>query len=321
MENPLNLRRTSVLLVLLSFLAFAGQVSFGWGKAGHKIVNRVAIQMLPSDMPAFMHTPAALNEIEYLGPEPDRWRSSAEPELNASQAPDHFIDLELADLAVPNDLPKLRFDFIRDLYQAQTRYPNLATKLTPQRVGLLPWQVNEQFERLEADMREYRKRLAAHQSTQGGEQAILYDAGVLGHYVADGSQPLHTTIDYNGWVELENPDGFTRAHSIHARFETEFVQANLRARDIRPLVPAAPHILMSPFHDYVAYLRASHSQVAELYRLEHQGGFEGIGTAQSRRFVAERLAAAAAMLRDMIATAWVESAQISSWHNHAIPAA
>ncbi len=273
------------------------------------MINRVAIEMLPADVPAFMHSPRALDEMEYLGPEPDRWRSPAEPELRPAQAPEHFIDLELADVAAPNGLPARRFDFIRDLYDAKAQYPSLALKLTPQSVGLLPWQANEYFERLEVDMREYRKRLVAHKTVYCVEQAILYDAGVMGHYVADGSQPLHTTIDYNGWAEKENPENFTRGHSIHSRFETEFVQDNMRAADVRPLVPVIPGILNSPFPDFVAYLRVSHSQVAEIYRLEKHRGFEGRGTAQSRSFTAERLAAGAAMLRDMIDTAWVRSAQ------------
>ncbi len=59
--------------------------------------------------PRFLRSPAAIDEIEYLGPEPDRWRSTAEPELNAAQAPEHFIDLELADALGP--LPHKRLDF------------------------------------------------------------------------------------------------------------------------------------------------------------------------------------------------------------------
>ena len=59
------------------------------------MINRLAARTLPADVPGFLRSEAALNEIEYLGPEPDRWRSPAEPELVAAQAPEHFIDLEL----------------------------------------------------------------------------------------------------------------------------------------------------------------------------------------------------------------------------------
>ncbi|MEO6829403.1 MAG: hypothetical protein ABI164_06295 [Acidobacteriaceae bacterium] len=177
----------------------------------------------------------------------------------------------------------------------------------PQRVGMLPWRANEEFERLTEDMRDYRLRAATHRPVEGAEQAVLYDVGLLGHYVADGSQPLHTTIDYNGWVEVKNPGGFARGRGIHSEFETRFVHSNIRAADVRALVPANPRFLNSPFEDFVKYLRVSHSHVAELYRLGKRGGFAGTGTAESRSFTAERLAAGAAMLRDMIATAWVQS--------------
>jgi hypothetical protein len=43
--------------------------------------------------------------------------------------------------------------------------------------------------------------------------------------------------------------------------------------------------------------------------LEKVGGFVGAGTPESREFTAERLAAGASMLRDMIYTAWIESAK------------
>ncbi|MEO6964268.1 MAG: hypothetical protein ABI076_00045 [Acidobacteriaceae bacterium] len=157
-------------------------------------------------------------------------------------------------------------------------------------------------------MRAYRRLVAAHRGTQAAQQAVLYDVGLLGHYVADGSQPLHTTINYNGWVERDNPEDFTRQHGIHSQFEAEFVHNNLRAQDVQPLVPPE-RLLKDPFQNFLIYLRASRAQVRQVYRFWKQGGFDGQGSAASRNFTAERLAAGATMLRDMIYTAWVESAQ------------
>ncbi len=299
------------ILVLAFFLCFAAPPSFGWGRDGHRIINRVAMQTLPANMPAFLRTPQALDEIEYLGPEPDRWRSSAEPELSSASAPEHFIDLELADEAAPGGLPTERYDFLDELNAAGRLHPDLADQLAPQKVGLLPWQAEEDFERLEVDMRDYRTRRDAHRDTYGAKQAVLYDIGCLGHYVADGSQPLHTTINYNGWVESKNPERFTRDHGIHSRFETEFVHDNLHARDVAPLIPTA-RALDAPFQDFLLYLRTTHSQVAQVYRFDKQGGFAGHGSAASRSFTAERLAAGATMLRDMIYTAWIDSARTVS---------
>lgn len=303
-------------MLALFLLFFAVPFSFGWGKDGHRIINCVAVQTLPTSMPAFLRTPRALDEIVYLGPEADRWRSAAEPELSAAQAPDHFIDLELADMVAPHGLPDRRFEFFRDLAAARRHDPEIAYRLTPERVGLLPWQADEVFERLRDDMRDYRAIVAAHKDPYGVEQAILYDVGWLGHYAGDGSQPLHTTIDYDGWVERSDPEGFTRRRGIHSLFETEFVHDNIRASEVRPLVPVAPRILKHPFRDFVAYLRTTHSYVPEVYRLYKQGAFFGHGSAQSRAFTSARLAAGAAMLRDMIYTAWVQSAEpVPEWHD------
>jgi hypothetical protein len=45
-----------------------------------------------------------------------------------------------------------------------------------------------------------------------------------------------------------------------------------------------------------------------VYQLEKVGGFTGQGTQESRDFTSERLAAGASMLRDMIYSAWLQSA-------------
>jgi hypothetical protein len=63
------------------------------------------------------------------------------------------------------------------------------------------------------------------------------------------------------------------------------------------------------FESYVAYLRHTATYVEKVYQLEKAGGFVGAGTAKSREFTAERLAAGAGMLRDMIYTAWLKSAE------------
>ncbi len=296
------------IFVLAFFLCLAAPHSFGWGRDGHKIINRVAMETLPANMPAFLRTPLALDEIEYLGPEPDRWRVASEPELSAADAPEHFLNLELADMAAPGGLPAQRYGFLDDLKAADRLHPDLADRLVPQNVGLLPWQADEDFERLVVDMRDYRALLAAHRDTYGAEQAVLYDIGCLGHYVGDGSQPLHTTINFNGWVESRNPERFTRRRGIHSRFETEFVHDTQRAQDVAPLIPPA-RVLDAPFQNFVLYLWTTHAQVAQVYRFDKRGAFDGHGSAASRSFTAERLAAGATMLRDMICTAWLDSAR------------
>src|ERR1700678_1342170 len=187
--DPLRRVAACTLIVLL----FTPVSSFAWGNEGHRLVNKLAGSNLPAEVPAFLRSEAAITEIEYLGPEPDRWRSRAEPELAAAQAPEHFIDLEPADALGP--LPRNRLDFEASIFAHGQR---------PEKVGLQPWETLEIWQRLKADLREYR-RLVADKSANPGdlhaaEQAAIFYAGWLGHYVGDGSQPLHTTINYDGWA-------------------------------------------------------------------------------------------------------------------------
>jgi hypothetical protein len=276
------------------------------------MINRLAAESLPAGMPAFMRTPEAVDEIAYLGPEPDRWRSRAEPELSAEQAPDHFIDLEVADLIGP--LPRERYQYIAALYAYAASHPDLAAELRPERVGFQPYITNEVWERLKSGMRDYRELSAEHKDTKPVEAAILFYAGWLGHYVADGSQPLHVTINYNGWTG-PNPHGYTTDHTIHAQFETAFVDAAINASDVRPRI-APLHPVGDEWDDYLAYLRHSNSLVERVYQLDQEHGFDGEGTPAAKQFTAERLAAGASMLRDLYVAAWVKSAEpVPDWHD------
>ncbi|HLH33169.1 MAG TPA: S1/P1 nuclease [Alloacidobacterium sp.] len=294
----------SAVAILLPLLVI--QPSFGWGNEGHRIVNKLAAENFPADMPAFMRTQAAIDEIEYLGPEPDRWRGLGEPELNAMQAPDHYINLELADLVHP--LPRRRYEFIAAIYAAGLTHPAQARDLQPAAVGFQPYITNEVWERLKAAMREYRSQSAKHEDTKPVEAAILFYAGWLGHYVGDGAQPLHTTVNFNGWVIKNNPNGYTTDRKIHWQFEGNYVAANIKEADVKPLV-AALHPVGDEFDDYMAYLRHSNTQVERVYQLEKAHGFEGAGTPEAKQFTAGCLAAGASMLRDLVYSAWVESAR------------
>jgi len=285
------------------------------------MINRLAAEKLPVDVPAFLRSAAAIDEIEYLGPEPDRWRSPSEPELNSAQAPEHFIDLDLAEIAFPDGkLPRSRFAYIDALAGASLKTPDQAKELRPDKVGLQPYVTTEVYERLKAAMREYRRLAAQAKDTKPVEQAVIFYAGWLGHYVGDGSQPLHTTVNYDGWVEKQNPNGYTIEHGIHWQFEGPFVAANLKPGDVAPFMTPTRE-LGDVFDDYLVYLRHSSTLVERVYQLDKSGGFKGAGTPESRQFTAERLAAAASELRDLYYTAWVESAKpVPEWQEPPKPA-
>ncbi len=241
--------------------------------------------------------------MEYLGPEPDRWKGRGEPELAFEQSPDHFFDMEYADML--GSLPRRRLDFAQAVEKLAAAHPEL--KLNAGTIGFNPYQTEEVYQRLKSGFREYRRLLAANADTRPDEKAILFYAGWLGHYVADGSQPLHTTYQYNGWTG-PNPNGYTTAHSIHAKFESTFVTANVPRADVAALVEkSTPKALGDEWTDYLAYLHHTQAFVEKTYQLDKAGAFDGAGTAEGRAFTEERLAAGAIELRDMIYTAWLRS--------------
>lgn len=291
----------AVALTVVGVLALPA-IGFAWGEAGHRITGEAAALTLPQAMPAFVR--GAVKQLAYLNPEPDRWRSRDEsaldPALDQGTAPDHFIDMEMVPpevlaraLAAPN-----RYAYLDTLAAAGVKGSVM---------GLLPFRMLEMSQRLREEFRMWR---AAPDSTKPFIEArIVNDAGVLGHYVADGSQPAHTTVHYNGWVG-PNPDGYATDRRFHSRFESAFVQANVKLADVLPRVDTAARVLPDFRAAIVAYLRETNAQVEPMYRLDKAHPFDGSAADPAdKAFVAERLAAGARMLRDIWWTAWVTSAK------------
>jgi hypothetical protein len=296
-----TIKRGLVRYLLIALVLFQTDAAFAWGNEGHIYVNQVAAQKIPANMPRFLRR--AVAEIAYLGPEPDRWRNPTEYALKNAQEPDHFIDLERVDWL--NPLPRGRYEFYRKLYEKRAATTDHPDDYLPEHVGLQPYITMEVFGRLNAAFREYRHLRELHQSTAPVEHAIVFYAGWLGHYVADGSQPLHTTIQYNGWVG-PNPKQYTTQHGIHALFETTYVAQNITTRDFSALVHG-PERLTDPFQQYVNYLRESNLQVETVYALEKAGGFSGKGNAEAFTFTTHRLATGSQMLLNLWYTAWLDS--------------
>jgi hypothetical protein len=301
------------------------QPAWGWGRDGHMMINRLAAENLPADVPYFLRNGNGIDVVEWMGPEPDRWKQrDAEAELVATQSPDHFLDYEWAiygatpctagtkDCIDGYNFPRKRYDFIRAMNAALPKHPEIKSAET---VGFQPWQVEEVWQRLKSDMREYRRLVTSNGDTAPVQLAILFDAGWLGHYVGDGSQPLHLTIQYNGWTGV-NPHTYTAEHHIHSQFETVFVSANIKPADVNPLVAASkPTDITDEWTQYWNYLNHSHSLVEKVYQLEKSGGFTNAGTPEAKSFTEERLAAGAIELRDLIYSAWLHSADpVEEYH-------
>lgn len=289
----MTLAKGTLCLTLVLILGIPQELAWSWGSEGHQYVNQVAAQHIPRDMPRFLRQ--AVAEITYLGPEPDRWRSPMTFALKNAQEPDHFIDLER--VAWLDPLPPGRYEFYRKLYERRAATADHPDDYLPERVGLQPYIVAEIYGRLVEAFYHYRHLREQHQPTAPVQHAIVFYAGWLGHYVADGSQPLHTTIYYNGWVG-PNPNGYTTEHGIHALFESTYVAQNITARDFSQYVHV-PERLTDPFAQYVDYLKQSNKLVEKVYELDKAHGFTDKGTPEAFDFTTHRLAAGSQMLLDL----------------------
>ena len=271
-----------------------------WGAVGHEMAARTATGALPDTMPPFFR--AAADQLVYLNPEPDRWRSFQLREMDQAWNYDHYIDLE----NIPNgalDAPD-RFNFLKALYDAELGKPERDG-------GFLPYRIIEVYQRIVTEWRMWRSE-GDPQKKQWIEARILNDAGVLGHYVTDASQPHHTTIHFNGWsAGAPNPEGYSDDRSFHSRFESAFVEAHVTQADVDAAARrgSPPSVAGAARAAVWAYIEESHSHVGELYRLDRDIGFDPDAPlkAETRDFAAGRLAAGADMLAELWWSAWLES--------------
>ncbi|HQR32399.1 MAG TPA: hypothetical protein PLK30_06660 [Blastocatellia bacterium] len=298
-----KLTRALLFVFLLAFAVFIIHplAVRGWGQKGHELSGLAAAQKLPKDMPSFFRK--AANQLSYLNPEPDRWRSRDESNLDramdSAYAPDHFLDMEL----VPEAAMKAvnRYEFTAELIKAGQK---------PTTPGFVPYRMLELFQTLRVEFRLWRAEKDANKR-KWIEQRIINDAGILGHYVSDSANPHHTTVHYNGWTGA-NPNGYTvfsRERGIHFRFEEEFVSAKISLNDILPLINATPLVIEKPREELWEYLKASNKLVEPLYILDKKEQFSATNNSpEHKKFVSERLAVGAQMLRDLWWTAWATSA-------------
>ncbi len=287
-------RALPVLLLLL-----VASPLFAWGEKGHLIVNEAATLTLPTDMPVFFYK--AFPQLVWLGPDPDRWRGAGDAE-DAVNAPDHFLDYEyVSGLQLPRD----RYRFIDLLYKSGTlrRYG-----IYNSTAGFSPYRIAELSERLTNEWRLWRASAPGSPDRAAVEHDIIRDAGVLGHYIADASQPLHATINYNGWI-LPNPNGYANDCAIHARFETNFVSRAVDLANVLPMVTQAPTLRTSYFNAAIEMLEKSNQEVELLYRIDRDGGFSLFGPVprSGLDFTSRRLAIGASMLRDFWWSTWKAS--------------
>jgi hypothetical protein len=268
-----------------------------WGARGHEMAARAAIESLPTSVPEFFRS--AGDQLAYLDPEPDRWRVGSRPEMSRAWAPDHYVNFENVSAEALGAAD--RYAYISVLQRAGIDRPD-------QRAGFLPFTIVELYQRLVTEWELWRRESSPTRRAWIQER-IINDAGLLGHFVTDGSQPLHTTIHFNGWASGPNPQGYTQDRTLHSRFESAFVDRRVTQAELNRRVGEPRPVAGSVRAAVTRYLMTAHEHVEELYRLERDIGFdvEGAARPQAVDFAAERLADGARMLAVLWLTAWEES--------------
>jgi hypothetical protein len=201
--------------VLTSTLGAAAPAQ-AWGFAGHKLIMRRAIDLLPPEIkPFFDHF---RDEIVVRATDPDLWRN-----VGWDDDANHFFDFGVKEYG-PDPFTALP----REYGAAVEKFGAATVK----RNGMLPWREQEEFGNLRRGFEGFAKG-----SAYSSSDVVLFSA-VAGHYIQDAHQPFHGTDNFDG--------ARTGNNGIHARFERDLIEhfeSRLR------LNPAAPKPITNP-RDY-----------------------------------------------------------------------
>jgi len=179
-------KHLTILTVILNIILITNVYS--WGDKGHRLITEKSFAFLPADMQKFINL---RDSVVYHCTDPDKRK-----DRDRTEGPKHYIDLDY----YPHFLEGrtiLTLDSITAVYG-----DSLAHEL-----GYLPW----------ATYNTYLKLIDAFKS--GNRDSITFYASDLAHYVADGFQPMHACLNYDG--QLTNQKG------LHSRYEIKMVDRHL----------------------------------------------------------------------------------------------
>ena len=154
-----------------------------WDSATHEAITRLAIQALP---PSPLKQTMTANEaaVERHSVEPD---TILKKEYGEREKHRHYINVEWFG-ADPWSALNPNFQAMRRRFSDRTM----------NRSGTLPWTIEQVSEQLKSAW-------SRHDCA-----SVVRLSGYLAHYVGDASQPLHSTIHF---------DGYRRDQGVHARIE------------------------------------------------------------------------------------------------------
>ncbi|HNW98674.1 MAG TPA: zinc dependent phospholipase C family protein [Bacteroidales bacterium] len=176
--------------------------SLTWGFYSHRLINKMAVYPLPSEMIGFYKT-----HIEYISEhavDPDK-RTFADE----NEGVKHYIDMEHYGENPVDSLPHKWKDAVKKYSED-----------TLNKYGINPWWIEKM----------YYKLVEAYKEKNADE--ILWTSANLGHYIADGCVPLHHSGYYDGKYSYQK--------GVHALWESRIPE--LFADDYNFFVGKAEYI-------------------------------------------------------------------------------
>lgn len=288
------IKHTTMNLKMKLFLLLVLLVCSSWGFFSHRLINRLAVFTLPTDMMGFYK--AHIEFIEQAAVNPDRRRYAVKGEAEC-----HFIDLDHYPLR-EGKMPIQQMDWEEAVC--------LFGEDSLREHGILPWNLMKVYFRL-------RSAFAASDPDK-----ILRISADLGHYVGDANVPLHTTSNYDGQK--------TGQHGLHGFWESRLPELFFTDYDLLTgQAEFVPDVQARIWHDILS----GHQLVDSVLQVERslflaQGpvkfSYETRGRMTARVVSAEYAEAYHRLLRGMVErrmrnsvktagdlwyTAWVEAGQ------------
>ncbi|MBY0472185.1 hypothetical protein K2X30_13545 [bacterium] len=220
---PRNLVRLAILGAALT-CALTPLKGFAWGSVGHTMVAETAALVLEREMPKTWGPLLGRHRVEmgFYSTLPDStFRYNDGPKK--LDRPTHYFDVDVAFQLEPNSpaLAKAKQDFPRGYADAKKFLK--AKKIDVDTVGSALWRA-EQFQYLSwKQFKTVKKPEGAYvqgKAVNGETRAVfngLFYLGLLAHYTADVTMPLHSTIDWNAYKSGQG--------GIHFYYENECVDS------------------------------------------------------------------------------------------------
>lgn len=321
------MRTLPYLLLVATLLPCLAPQARAWDYEGHRIVNQAALAALPKEYPQFVHAVEPAERIAFLSGEPDRWRNVPDLPLKQFNSLDHYCDMEYIPEAGLDwaKVSSFRYDFVVQFAAGrQENAKNFAPIDAAKNAdhsrewpGFAPWAITENYGKLRASFSYLKvlEELGTPDEISNAQANIVYLMGVMGHYVGDCAQPLHTTKHHNGWSG-DNPKGYTTWPGLHswidggiiAKTGLRFPKLAARVTPAQPIPLAVRSDGRDPlFVAVVDYLATQHQQLEPLYQLEKDGKLgqgDRVVAEEARAFIEARLLEGGQMLAAIWLTAY-----------------